>query len=162
MLKPINRDQTVAVVSLADPAWDLDASAKVDHEGDEILAHARNRWSDPSEWRQSMISKSGERPTEFVIGIIPPSEVARIEDECLRDTDRRWREQCWRAFCASLVDVKGGFETDNVPRETIDGVRYIAPSWIRQTFVGTLYHVAIEIGSVAWHWNRMMGDDAKN
>ena len=161
MLKPILRDQTISVVSIADPAFDLEASDQCEHEGEPILAYAKDRFTDPCSWRQTMKVKDGERPTEFIVGIIPPAEVARIEDECKRDA-QRWSEQCWRAFSHSLVDVKCGFDMSAVPRHKIDGVSYVAPSWIRETFVGTLYHVAVEIGAVAWQWNRMLGSDTKN
>ena len=161
MLKPILRDQTISVVSIADPAFDLDGSEQMEHEGEAILAYARERFTDPASWRTLLKTKDGEQPTEFLIGIIPPAEVARIEDECKRDV-QRWSEQCWRAFSHSLVGIEAGFDVKDVPRIKVDNVQYIAPSWIRETFIASLYHVAVEVGAVAWHWNRMVGSDLKN
>lgn len=162
MLKPILRDQTVSMVSLQDPAFDLEKSPEIEVDGDTVLEYAVERFRDPSSWRRLLKTHDGQQPTEFLLGIIPAAEHARIEDECARAHDRRWRELCWRSFCAALCDIKGGFDMAGVPRVKTDGVSYIDPAWIHRTFVGTLYEVAIELGAVAWQWNRMGGDDGKN
>lgn len=162
MLKPILRDQVVSMVSIQDPAFDLATSPKVEANGALVPEYAVERFGDPSSWRRLLKVVNGQQPTEFLIGIIPAAEHARIDDECRRAETDRWCELCWRSFVASLRDIKGGFDMSDVPRVSVDGVSYIAPEWTHRTFVGTLYQVAVEIGAIAWQWNRLGEADAKN
>ena len=78
MLKPILRDQTVSIISIMDSAIDHEGSDKQLVDGDEWLTYARDRIFDVSSWRQTVKFKSGEQPTEFIMGIMPPAELARV------------------------------------------------------------------------------------
>ena len=162
MLKPVKRNQTISVVSVHDSAIDMDRSPKTEtEEGDETLLYVAERSENPGCWREHLIIHDGAIPTQFVIGIVPSSELNRIDDECRLHDDMRWRELCWRCFLHGVRDIEG-FGVDRVPKEKIDGVDYVSAAWLKKTFVGGLRAVAIEIGSLIWRWNMLQEADIKN
>lgn len=163
MLKPIQRDQTIAVISVQDPAIDFENSETIVRDGVRVLAYARERFSDPGSWRRSVKFLDGEKPTIFEIGILPSAERARIEDEChVGGADHMNRTLGWRCFLHGLRGIDGGFDTKDAERVTIDGVEYLAPSWLRQVFVGQLMLIAVEVGGTIWSWNQLGSGDRKN
>lgn len=162
MLKPINKDQSINVISVQDPAIDFDRSERRVVRDVEVLAYAIERHRDPSSWRRSVKFRDGETPTIFEVGIIPSAERARIEDDCKSNTEiERHKELSWRCFLHGVRNIHGGFETDDAPRVTIDGVEYLSPSWLRIVFVGPLMMVGVEVGGTIWAWNQLGDDDAK-
>jgi hypothetical protein len=106
-------------------------------------------------------AKDGERPTRFILGVIPPSDLARIADETAADTAAQKGNQLfWRAFLSGLRDVENW--PTAVEHREIDGVKYVDPAWLRRTFVRQLFATALDVGQAIWHWNKLGGDDAKN
>lgn len=166
-LKPTTLEATTTCVSLYDPALDLDKSqrqpAPVD--GRERLVYQTTRLLEPSRWREQLTVHDGQEPTEFVVGVVPPADLARIEDEChaLNEEREQTRTMYWRCFLTGLRDIRNG-PTDGgkVPKIKRGDVEYVDPSWLAQTFSGALYHVATEIGQVIYAWQRFTVADAKN
>ena len=180
---PIARDASVSAISLQDTAIDWERSRPASAETLAIassrgtaapaLAYQAQRMRDPGSWRELIAVRDGHQPTEFIIGVIPPSVLTRIEDECrLGRADERTRELCWRSFLACLRDIRHGPTTEvlgsdgqrnqGVPRKLVDGHEYVDPDWLSRTFVGPLREVAIEIGLVAWAWQQLTPGDVKN
>jgi hypothetical protein len=58
--------------------------------------------------------KDGHQPTVFEIGVIPPAELNRIEDETSGlSGELRLRERGWRCFIASLRGVQN-FDAEEI------------------------------------------------
>ncbi len=183
-LVPIARDTSVSCVSIYDTAIDWERSTKPTAEQEQryyatgqtapALAYQITQDRSPSSWRDSLVFKDGQTPTEFILGVVPPSELSRIEDECRlgRADVARMRELCWRCFLHGLRDIRGGPTTEitdrdgqkrqGVPKKMVDGIEYVDPAWLQRTFVAHLRDVATEIGLVIWRWNQLPPDDAKN
>jgi len=166
-IKPIRSDQRVTFVWLDDPAIDIQASAKAAGENIEKLFSRLAK--DPSSWRDLLVCHPGQRPTEFVFGVIPPSELSEIEDDChLNRPDFRLKSLQWRVFCAALRDIRNG-PSERVKDESgrwrdtvpMDGER-VDRDWLEQTFVRGLRSAAMALGSSAWVWQHLSEDDAKN
>lgn len=162
-IKPIRSDQTVTMVWLGDPAIDWEATEKKHGaKGVEELGQMLVRRMDG--WRDLLVFKPGEKPTEFVFGVVPPSELAAIEDDCgAGRPDMRRRSLYWRVFCAALRDVVNG------PADTVKGKPVVPKtgdrvdrSWIEETFGGPLMKCAQQLGNAAWLWQGLPEDDAKN
>lgn len=176
--RPVRLADAFNYVSIQDPAidWDALANAKlaeVDEKTqapglshDERLSTARGKVL--GEWATKIQKnpqatldlpiKNGSTATKFLLGVIPPDEANRIQDECL--TKGRYEELCFRAFCAALRHIDGWHE--NPPKRRVGEVEYVDPSWIRAQFVGRLRKVAVDAGRAAWAWNHLSEDDAKN
>lgn len=150
MLKPLTATAHTSVVSAADPAIDIEAS-DMDAYGKDVLFN-------PSCWREHLKIKPGDKPTVFVIGVIPPDELARINDE----TERKYssEELRWRSFMSSVRDIENW--PDEIPKRKIDGVEYVEPKWLRTTFVRGLRVLALDIGLVAYMWNQLTETETKN
>lgn len=162
MLKPIQRDQTVGVISVLDPSIDYEASEKTKREGVEILAYAVERFTDAGSWRRTVKFRDGEKPTVFQVGILPSAERARIEDECRTGTEEaRTKTLGWQCFLHGIRDIEGGFDTDAASKLRVDGVEYLAPQWLRTVFCGPLMRIAVEVGTTCWSWNQLGDDDQK-
>lgn len=170
--KPIQPSSSTTCVSVLDPSIDFEASVKKDYEGTDVLSYAIDRLGKPSSWRDTVKPKQGEQLTEFVVGVMPPAELARIEDECKLGTESaRYNEAFWRCFLCGVRDVLNGPTSERkvdgvlrrcVPKKLVDGVEYADPEWLRTTFVGSLRKVAIEIGQVVYAWNQITVDETKN
>ncbi len=164
-IKPVDRDSTVSVVWPMDPGIDTEKSKLVDY----VEASS----SKPASWRDLLVAKDGAKLTEFVVGVIQPSELCAIEDECRPGSDKaKPQTMLWRVFCASLRDIKNGPAMEGtdaqgrkamvVPKVNRDGLEYVDPHWLSNVFGGGLKECAIFVGSVAWFWNKMGDRDAKN
>lgn len=162
---PMTLDAQVSVISFHDPAIDMEASARVSVPGqpEPVLEYGVKRITDPASWRDTVVFKAGQAPTVFSIGVIPPAELTRIEDECRVGVDgkERRKELFWRSFMAGLRGIENGPWKD-VPKKSVDGVEYIDPAWIARTFVRGLRDVALDIGWVVYRWNQLQDDDVKN
>lgn len=188
MIKTTSMDATVSVVWYQDPA--LDQSAMVDPEtlGQEPLkavsrvrenapgifpASGQIQWTwlyhiigakFPGLWRDIPLS-GDSAPTEFIIGAVPPSELNRIEDESRGASGvASMHFQC---FKAALRDIKNGPHDQVkgkpvVPKVNRAGVERVDPEWIEQIFIREARTIANDIGQIAWGWNQLGGDDAKN
>jgi hypothetical protein len=110
----------------------------------------------PGAARDMLKFKSGQEPTTFVLGVIPPEQANRIEDECKGKPD----EHNWRAFLASTREVQGWPEQTKKIR--VGEVDYVDPVWLVKNFPRGLRKVALDVGFVAWHWNQLREDEAKN
>ena len=168
-LKPITLDATVTCVSTLDTAIDEERSQRAPSEllnGKLALVYGETRLTNPGQWREQIAVKDGERLTVFTIGVIPPTDLARIEDETkVGDKDSpRPREMFWRCFLAALRDVQDGPTASDgkVPKVKRDGREYVDPAWLAESFAGPLYTVAVEIGQNAYHWQQFTGGDANN
>lgn len=183
MFKPTTMSASVSYVSIADPAVDweqvvaaeLDAdpelrdSAQASHaEKCEIVekrfqqklsaAVLRN----PADAATMLKYRAGERPTRFVIGVIPPDEMNRIADECkLGQPGALARQAQWRAFVASMRNVED-FPGGPVPKKKVGDVEYVDPAWLRNNFSRGLRDVALDVGFVAWMWNQITEEEIKN
>lgn len=162
MLVPITKDATASCVSMQDPAIDIEKSVREElPDGETSSAYILKRYRDPSSWRELLTMKDGATPTVFIIGVIPPAELNRIEDECSNaDGTRNANELGWRCFTHGLRKVEG-LELD-VRTRTVGGIEYVDPQWVADVFVGHLRNVAIEVGSVIWAWNQASPEDAAN
>lgn len=175
-IAPITPDASVGVISFYDTAIDHEGSEKksekVEGKDVEVTRYFAERIKRPAAWRDSVKFKDGERPTVFVIGVIPSSELTRIEDECgIGGTSPKTRELYWRCFLAGLRDIENGPTAEvqrdgrmvrEAPKVKVDGVPYVDPSWLRSTFVRSLRSVAIDIGQTVYWWNQLQDDDIKN
>lgn len=171
-LVPMQPESTTSCVSVSDPAIDIEKSDKVEFENSPVLKYLFQRMVEPSSWRDCLTFKDGQKPTEFVIGMIPPCDLARIEDECKLGTKQaKTNEAGWRIFQIALRDIINGPTTEievsgrkrqGVPKVKVDGLDYVDPDWLRSTFVGHLRRVAIEIGHNAYQWNQLKPVEVKN
>lgn len=168
MLVPISPDSTTSCISLRDVAIDWsttpkeqDTDADSPTHGQLVPAYRLARIKSPSSWRDNVRFKDGEKPTVFTIGVVPSSELNRIEDECNRgDEGVRHTELGWRCFLQGLRGIDGfGVKPE---MHTVDGIEYVKPAWLAATFVGPLRAVGVEIGSIIWTWQSLMGGDVKN
>ena len=171
MLVPMTPGSSVSVISTMDPAIDRERSTHgtVEFRGEQVecLEYINTRLIDPTSWRRSVVFVDGESPTEFVIGVIPPAELNRIEDECVgAETQRNWR--CFLHGIRDIVNapspmiIREGGGEDDVPKILVDGLEYVRPSWLRMRFVRGLRKVALEIGLLAYWWNQVQDADVKN
>lgn len=168
MLVPLTRHASVSCISLEDPAVDLENAEKKplkDAEGN-VVAEAVPRYlterlKAPESWRDTVPMKEGTAPTVFVIGVVPPAELNRIEDECAKlGGERRTKELMWRAFLHGIRDVEGmGIE---VIYTDVGGVKYASPQWLADVFCGPLRKVALEIGTIVYNWNEVSAADVGN
>jgi len=169
MLVPITKEATVSCISMQDPAIDADKVHKEIIRGNDgkplspepIAVYMRDRLRDPGSWRKTVPMKDGAKPTEFVIGVVPPSELNRIEDECRRSgQETHTNELAWRCFLHGVRDIVGiGLE---VVYCTVGAVKYVDPQWLADVFCGRLRNVGIEIGAIVWHWNNLANEDVGN
>lgn len=199
MIVPIQDNATITVIWEHDPAVDRSATV-TDHEEVQatdddgeplleedgspkmvkreiqvpcILRYAdRVRARDYGSWRETLVMRPGQRPTEFVIGIVPPTELTRIEDECGFGTERiQVRSLQWEVFKAALRDIRNGPTKEAktrtgtrliVPKVEMGSVERVDPVWLEEVFGGSLLRVARYIGEIAWTWNSLGDQDAKN
>lgn len=151
MLKPIEPASSATTVWHKDPAFKQgDAKAFLD---------AVDK-GNPTAWREHLELIDGKQPTLFTIGVIPPSDMVRIEDDARLGTDKaRMHSLFWNCFVYGLRDVKGGFDAKKI---TVNGVDYVDPDWIEKTFGGQLRMCAVSIGKAIWYWNTVQDVDVKN
>lgn len=188
MLKPVRMDTTVTVVSPWDPAFDESHVVRVDESSPEIykrlLAFCHEEGvvdpdvdelpsrevyqavarTSPGAWSDLLKRKPGQDPTVFRIGAIPPGELNRIEHEFGAGTDGN-KARDWECFKASLRDIENGPRTEDgrVPKSRDGGVARVRGDWIEQQFGGGMMRMAgLFVGAVAWAWNNLTGEDAKN
>jgi hypothetical protein len=176
MFKPLQISDSVVAVSIQDPAIDWDRMVAEAKESDEkirgmtdaeakrnlALRAGREARSSLSGSVSKLLFKPGSTPTRFVIGVIPSDEMVRITDDCLVSSGKEKRnEQAWRSFLCGVRDIEG--MAQKPPRgRMVNGVEYVDPDWLRQTFVRGLKDVAIEIGIYCWLWNQLTEDEVKN
>jgi hypothetical protein len=179
--KPIRADDSVTYVSIEDPAIDWPATIEK-HEaanpGDLEKVRVGLRGSGTTQLAMQMIVlgkldkdkggrsisemmgmlvfKSGEQPTRFQVGVIPPSDLTRILDEHARQSEGA----CWGAFLASVRGIENG--PGQAATHQVNGTTYVKPEWLRNTFVRGLREVAVEVGRVSLFWNSVTDTDAKN
>jgi hypothetical protein len=166
MLAPINRAQTTTCISLRDDAIDWDHIKKRPHPKtkEEQPAYMFERHIRPSSWRELVPMLPGKTPCVFEIGVVPPDEMNRLDDECNTFTEHeRTKEMSWRAFIHGLRGINGWHDArEKIATVQVDGLDYVDPDWIRERFVGPLRHVATEVGQVIWLWNQLSARDTGN
>ena len=162
MLVPVTKDATSSCVSMQDPAINRDAIVRETlPDGTSAASYIRERYKNPSSWRELVPMLEGATPTVFVIGVIPPSELNRIEDECGNaDGTRNANELGWRCFLHGVRKIDG-LELSIVTKQ-VGGVEYVDPQWLADVFNGYLRNVAIEIGTIVWAWNQLAPEDSAN
>lgn len=170
-IKPLTNSDRISIVWPGDPAIDADA---VGEDGEVLLdKYSKQCLTKPDSWRGMLKFKAGQQPTEFVIGVIPPQEMARIEDEARRemgDDPVFFSAQLqWESFCLALRDITNG----PAERRNVNGVwkeelpkrrnsDLIDGAWLEATFTRGLRKVASHVGMVAWFWNNLSEADVKN
>ncbi len=179
----MNLTAQVTYVSSADPAvdWDriVDAELELDQDlkNDPKTSHDEKKeicerrfmqkyhpavMKNPAAWADLLKFKSGEQPTKFHLGVIPPDEVARISDECRLGHPEAMREQAyWRAFLACLRGVEN-FGSEAPPKKRVGDVEYVDPVWTKSKFSRGLRPIALAAGMVGWAWNQLTEDEVKN
>lgn len=160
--KPIDPDATIGVVSVLDEAID---------ETTEKYAEFFNRPDDdrsialktPWLWRDYLVSKSGMKIAEFIIGTIPSSTMNYISDTFSASHN----QLTWEAFVAGLVDIKDGpcmEVTDEGGRPKYVVPKFngkVDPKWLSKIFIRNHRAVALEIGLHAWRWQQFEEEDAR-
>lgn len=170
-LIPSTLDAMTSVISVADPAIDTTNSEKKVIDGvagnKPVLSYIQDRFTEPSSWRETVKFKDGQSPTVFTIGVIAPSMLNLIDDECQGRSSQRH----WRSFLNGIREIeagptvsvmKDGRTVQVTPKIEINGIEYVDPQWLSTTFVRGLRHIAIEIGMVCYNWNSLTESDIKN
>lgn len=163
MTKPTTSETTVTIVFPWEAAFDHEATDDAGNNACE--AYANCAAEDPGAWRRMLKLLPGKTPTEFEIGPLTASEVARLEDDCFAYADEEGRkvrrlakqsELFLRTFKLSLRGIVG-----RDPPKTPKG--RIEDAYLERNFAGgTNKHVAQFVGMVAWAWNQFTETDAKN
>lgn len=155
MLKPISPDATVSVVWHQDPAFDPERSR--------VKEYLDNRARDPSCWRDLLVVRDGQQPTEFLIGTIPPTDLSRFEEEAKVWTSEPQIQRLYlMCFLRGIREIKNGPDPNPPKVRNGDGSEYIDPSWLERNFRRDLRHAAVAIGNLIYVWNNLPEDDAKN
>lgn len=159
MLRPLALDSSVAVIWPGDPAIDTEKSKLSDMYADSTIRP----------WRDFVVTKPGELVTQFVVGVIAPSDLNRLEDENGRG---RFSSLAWGCFLASLRDLVDGptlTSTDEmghvkqlVPKLKRGAIEYVDPAWLERTFIRGLREAGVFVGAMARLWNQLREDEAKN
>lgn len=126
------------------------------------LEFAKSVASDPASSKRMLLFKDGMTPTVFVVGALDSDEFNRIVDET--EETRTWRgafnQRAWRMFLHGLRDIEG-WPTE-VPKRKRGEVEFVDVDWLKRTFIRELRDVAIQIGTVVLHFNRMTETETKN
>ena len=165
-IRPVSIDRSVEVVWYGDPAVDEKKSKP-------LKEYLKAAYSNPQAWRDMLKFKEGATPSVFRIGIIAPGELSAIEDACGLGSTTDIHQLQWRCFLHCVrgisnfpgVEVqKNGKTVSELPMEdgVLGDVKYVQPTWLAGVFVKELRECAKFIGMVAYNWNQMTGDDAKN
>lgn len=151
MLRPLTLSASTTMVSSLDPA--------IDHEASDLKAYGENGLFKPGCWKDYLKFKAGEKPTIFVIGVIPPDDLAMINDE----TSSKYESEAlrWRAFLLSLRDIEG-WDGEEIPKRKVSNVEYVDQQWIKRNFIRGLRPIALEVGLVAYLWNQLTETEIKN
>ena len=149
MIKPCDPHASIGVVWHQDPAVDQETSAIGPQYAEECMKR-------PDAWRDRLKFRDGATPTEWILGVTPPAEANTADDM------QGFSSKMWHVFLHSVRDIKNGAELGKPEKVTRDGVEYIKPSWLAGVMVGPLRRCALDLGVVAWAWNRLTEADAKN
>lgn len=155
--KPLRLSDSTTAIASSDPAIDRDAT------GQEAFAeYEKQSLKQPSCWRDLVKIKSGEQPSIFTIGVIPPDEMAKILDEAsmAKGQGTRINEMFWRCFLVGLRDVQNW--PGKPEKRSVGGIEYVSPEWIKSQFIRGLRDVAQDIGSQIFYWNRLTDEEIKN
>lgn len=177
-LRPVSLSSCVTYVSARDPSIDwsqiealelekfpelLRGDVTPDVRAQATQAHFATRYAEetlknPGCWRDLLKFKSGESPTIFTIGVIDPDEMCRLADDCkIGSESARVQELKWRAFLASVRDISTfGQEQPQKRGERVDA------QWLKEHCGRGMRLVALDVGMVAWRWNQLTEDEAKN
>lgn len=161
-IRPTTLQSQVTIVSIHDPGIDRDTSKII--EGGSALEYARDRDRKPGSWRDTVGVKAGDQLTEFIIGAIPPAELARIEDEARIGTAQvRPQQMMWECFLAGLRDIRHGPTKDGkVPMVQRAGVDRPDPVWLGEVFARGNRMIAMDIGQACYTWNQLTDGEIKN
>lgn len=164
MLKLVRPTSSASVVWPKDPAIDLSSDDRGKCKSD-LEKYEQEVARNPTCWKEYLTFKDGERPTEFVIGMVDPSELNRIEDECgLGTSNFKAAEMRWLCFLYGVRNIQN-LELEGkkgVPQIQRFDMEYVDPKWLAQTFSGPLRSCALFIGGVIWRWNNLNEEDSKN
>jgi len=155
-------DERVRKVAAKDPSIDQ-ALERKRMAGEAFGLRTANRiLRNPSLTVEEYLPRDGQKLTRFKIGVIPPSDLARIHDDCRAFSENVKREELhWRCFLHALRGIEDFGRDGKIPTRTVESVDYIDPIWLKDTFVQRLRPIADEVGRVAWMWNHFGDDDAK-
>ena len=154
MFKPVLPEQSITVVSPSDPSIDIETS--------DLDGYAEVSLSNPGSWRDYFKFKEGQEPTEFEIGVIPPSKLTQIEHECkFGSQDFEEGKLRWQCFLSSIRDIRK-FDDSPLPKKTINGVDYVDPEYLSKHFGKHMRKVASHIGALAYYWNHLSEEELKN
>lgn len=117
---------------------------------------------DPAESEKMLLFKDGETPTRFILGAIATEDYNRIIDDTQETGTHRGKvtERFWRMFLHGLRDIENW--NGEVKKHAVGNLQYVDPAWLRSTFIRGLRDVAIQVGSVVLHYNRLTEEEIKN
>jgi len=155
MIKPVEPFSSIVLVWQGDPAVDPTKSKITD---DYLIDSMR----DPGVWRERLVFRDGTAPTEWVMGVLQSADANAAQDT------RGYAAAHWFAFLHSVREIRNhgwtpaALPDKKIPKVTRDGVEYVDPAWLALVMVGPLRRCAIELGLIAYHWNQLSEQDAKN
>jgi hypothetical protein len=155
VIKPVEPFSSIVLVWQGDPAVDP-LKSKLDEN------YLVDSMKNPAAWRDRLAFRDGAAPTEWVMGVLSSSDANTAQDT------RGYAAAHWYAFLHSVRDIRNHGWTPaalpgkKLPKVTRDGVEYVDPQWLASVMVGPLRRCAIELGLIAYHWNQLSEDDAKN
>jgi hypothetical protein len=129
----------------------------IDHDNSDWKAYGEWFLKKKGSWREYIKPLDGQQITEFVIGVIPSSELSRISDEF---GDAMKEEAQWKCFLYGLRDINGW--PGDVPKVKKGGIEYVDPVWISKTFIRGLRQTGLLVGFAAWVFNQMTAEEIKN
>lgn len=156
MIKACDPEATIPLVWRRDEAVDQEASGPLDQ------LFLVESMVNPLTWRNKLKFKDGAKPTEFIMGVTPPSELNAAEDT--EGTAAR----TWHVFLHSVRNIKNAgpltahIPSGKLPMTERNGVKYVDPEWLAVRMVGPLRQCANELGLITYTWNNLQETDAKN
>ena len=150
MLKPIEPKSTATVV------WHKDPAVEEGEHGD----YPQKAQKDPSCWQSELTIKKGQKPTKFIIGVIPSSDLVRAESDNLSGESFRLQSLFWECFLMGVRDIQNW--SGDVPKVKRDGAEFVDPEWLERNFARDLRACGLFVGGVAWKWNCVPDSDPKN
>lgn len=167
MFKPIDPLSTIGVVSVLDPAIDVDGGEWEKFFGKSEDPTDRGlRLQSPEKWRECVAPVSGQKITEYIIGAIPAAKMNEIEDKLHGDSRR---QLFWECFLWSLRDIVDG-PTVETTDATTGRQKFVVPKlksgrvdpdWLNKIYVYSNRKIALDIGMQAYLWQMFGNDDAR-
>ena len=148
-MKPCDPHAAVSVVWHRDPAVDEDRSDI----GPDYMIEAVES---PSIWRDKLVMREGAEPVEWVIGVVPPSDMNYAESM------PGGQSRMWYIFLRAVRDIRGNNGLGEPKKIERDGVKYVDPEWLAKVMAGPNRRCALDLGLIAYRWQDLAGGDLKN